>query len=286
MEEAPFAPDADLFQPVPKPGPHDWMAGPGRDERHRTFEQYLRSKPIRPTAERRTIVLQPLGKFTRSEKELLEKVKTYSSIFFGVETRAEQPRAMPERGMRVRKEAGKRWKQYLTGAVMDRVLRRHLPDDAVCCLGITMEDLYPDPKWNFVFGQASLRDRVGVYSFARYNPAFYGERADKDTPKLMLLRSVKVTVHETGHMFGLRHCRRHQCVMNGSNHLAESDSRPVFLCPDCLRKLHWNLKFDIIARYEKMEKVWREQSFEKESRWLAKRIRKLKQAAGSTDAKE
>jgi hypothetical protein len=28
--------------------------------------------------------------------------------------------------------------------------------------------------FNFVFGQASLNDRVGVYSFARYDPAFYG----------------------------------------------------------------------------------------------------------------
>jgi archaemetzincin len=35
-----------------------------------------------------------------------------------------------------------------------------------------MEDLYPDPAWNFVFGQASLRERVEVFSFARYDPAF------------------------------------------------------------------------------------------------------------------
>jgi archaemetzincin len=33
-----------------------------------------------------------------------------------------------------------------------------------------MEDLYPEPSWNFVFGQASLNERVGVYSFARYGP--------------------------------------------------------------------------------------------------------------------
>jgi len=35
-----------------------------------------------------------------------------------------------------------------------------------------MEDLYPDPSWNFVFGQTSLPGYVGVYSFARYD-SFY-----------------------------------------------------------------------------------------------------------------
>mgnify|MGYP000107882883 CR=1 FL=1 len=40
---------------------------------------------------------------------------------------------------------------------------------------VTMTDLYPSEDWNFVFGQASLRNRVGAYSFARYDPAFYGK---------------------------------------------------------------------------------------------------------------
>ena len=30
-----------------------------------------------------------------------------------------------------------------------------------------MTDLYLDDRWNFVFGQASLRGRIGVFSFAR-----------------------------------------------------------------------------------------------------------------------
>jgi len=35
------------------------------------------------------------------------------------------------------------------------------------------------------------------------------------------------------------------CLMNGSNHLAESDRRPLHLCPVDLRKLQWTLGFDI-----------------------------------------
>jgi len=63
--------------------------------------------------------------------------------------------------------------QILTRDILGLLLEK-LPGDACCVLGITMKDLCPDPSSNFVFGQASLRDRVGVYSFARHDPAFYG----------------------------------------------------------------------------------------------------------------
>jgi len=36
-----------------------------------------------------------------------------------------------------------------------------------------MTDLYPRDSWNFVFGLASLRERIGVFSFARYEESFY-----------------------------------------------------------------------------------------------------------------
>jgi archaemetzincin len=58
----------------------------------------------------------------------------------------------------------------LTADILD-LLKDRLPADAFALLGITMVDFIP--QWNFVFGQASLRDRVGVYSFARYAPQSY-----------------------------------------------------------------------------------------------------------------
>ena len=92
-----------------------------------------------------------------------------------------------------------------------------------------MEDLYPDPRWNFVFGQASLHDRVGVFSFARYDPAFFGEPCGNRYQQLLLRRSGRVLAHETARMFSLAHCIYFKCVMNGSNHLHESDSHFVFI---------------------------------------------------------
>ncbi len=54
-------------------------------------------------------------------------------------------------------------------------------------------------------------------------------------------------------MLSCLHCTYGVCVMNGSNSLPESDSRPNRLCSDCLRKLQWNLNFDVKLRVEKLQ---------------------------------
>ena len=113
------------------------------------------------------------------------------------------------------------------------MLAPRLPNDAIAYLGITMGDLYPEASWNFVFGEATLDERVGVYSLVRYFPGFTGE---KDTPAartLGLLRSFKVLSHETGHMFGLHHCARFECLMNGTNSLEETWTGAPAPCAPC-----------------------------------------------------
>jgi archaemetzincin len=141
---------------------------------------------------------------------------------------------------------------------------------AFCYVGITMEDLYPGSDWNYVFGQASLRERVAVYSFVRYFPAFWGE--ESDDPTLVLRRSLKVLAHETAHAFGIRHCTAHLCVMNGSNHLEESDSRPLHLCPQDLRKLQWSVGFEVLDRYRRLGEFYREVGLDDEAEWIERRL--------------
>jgi len=41
-----------------------------------------------------------------------------------------------------------------------------------------MTDFYPKESWNYVFGHASLKRWVGVFSFARYDPLFWNEETD------------------------------------------------------------------------------------------------------------
>uniref|UniRef100_A0A2K6M4K3 Archaemetzincin-2 n=1 Tax=Rhinopithecus bieti TaxID=61621 RepID=A0A2K6M4K3_RHIBE len=153
-----------------------------------------------------------------------------------------------------------------------KFLKKKKPEDAFCVVGITMIDLYPRDSWNFVFGQASLTDGVGIFSFARYGSDFYSMRYEGKVKKLkktsssdysifnnyyipeitsvLLLRSCKTLTHEIGHIFGLRHCQWLACLMQGSNHLEEADRRPLNLCPICLRKLQCAIGFNIIERYE------------------------------------
>jgi archaemetzincin len=74
-------------------------------------------------------------------------------------------------------------------------------------------------------------------------------------------------------MFGLAHCTYFNCLMNGSNHLTESDRRPLHLCPVCLRKLQWNIGFDVVGRYTALERVNRAAGFIDEADWLTRRIK-------------
>jgi archaemetzincin len=135
-------------------------------------------------------------------------------------------------------------------------------------VGITMDDLYPDPAWNFVFGEASPRDRVGVYSFARYLTGEAGEAGSS----LLLRRSCKVLAHETAHLLGLAHCVFYSCLMNGSNNLPESDARPLHLCPVDLRKLQYSTGFDAAARYQELLAFTEDVGFTDESGWLAAQL--------------
>ncbi|UCC47671.1 MAG: hypothetical protein JSV41_09250 [Gemmatimonadota bacterium] len=256
------------FQPIPEPGPHDWLAN--HDEPGQSFEDFVRCRPNAPNELRRTIYLQPLGEFPVGKSPPLERLAEFAEAFFMMDV-AMLPSARFTQGeITTRSNPYTRETQLLTGDIL-AYLRRRVPDDAHCVLGITVYDLYPDPSWNFVFGQASLRDRIGVYSFARYDPAFYGEDV-KDAETLMLRRSCKVLAHETAHMFGIQHCIFFHCLMNGSNHLDESDARPLHLCPVDLRKLNFSLQFDALARYRRLHDFYAAVGIDDEARWLAKRL--------------
>jgi archaemetzincin len=260
----------DDFPPMPEPGPGDWLAN--HPEAGQTFEQFVSSGPNQPDRHRSKIYLQPLGTFDENEGPSLDKLRRFTAAFFMMEVIVLPPSDRAQHHITSRRNPYTGQLQLLTTDILN-LLATQLPEDAFALLGITMSDLYPDPSWNFVFGQASPRDRVGVYSFARYDPRFYGEALSADSRKIMLRRSCKVLAHETGHMFGIDHCVWYRCLMNGSNHLAESDARPLHLCPVDLRKLQWSIRFDVVKRYRRLRDFQRQAEFEDEVQWLHKRIR-------------
>ena len=258
------------FRPLPPQGRDDWLAN--HPEPGQGFDQFVRSRPNRPDARRNVLYLQPLGNFDAAQSPPLEQLREFTAAFFTLEAYVLPQAELGQHRIRSRQNPWTGNEQLLTTDILD-TLRRRIPADAFAFVGITMTDLYPDPAWNFVFGQASLRERVGVYSFARYDPRFYGEPDTRVSRHLVLRRSAKVLAHETGHMFGIQHCIWYRCLMNGSNHLVEADARPLHLCPVDLRKLHWSIGFDVIERYRHLRDFAGRAGFDDEAEWLDRRSR-------------
>ena len=105
-------------------------------------------------------------------------------------------------------------------------------------LGIADEDLYVNGL-NFVFGEAELGGHFAIISLARLRQSFY-DLPEEET--IFLERAVKEAVHEIGHVYGLGHCPRPECVMHFSNSLWDTDRKSSSFCSCCnqlFEKLGW-----------------------------------------------
>lgn len=102
----------------------------------------------------------------------------------------------------------------------------------------TSVDLYI-PIFTFVFGLAQLGGNVGIISSYRLDNQYYGLQKDKN---LLGERLAKETIHELGHLFGLRHCPQYKCVMAISNTAEEVDIKGLAYCNNCEKRLHPSLE--------------------------------------------
>ncbi len=250
-----FAKAAEALKPLhraKKPG--SWMLGPGKDEEGQTFDEYADSNPVKPDAQRRTLYIVLLGEFDGERRKIVDLCAEFMGLYFNLPVKFADPiplSAVPESNRRIHPSWG--MKQIRAGYVLDEVLLPKVPKDAVALIAFTKSDLYPQDDWNFVFGMASLYRRVGVWSIYRYGDPSTGARE----LALCLKRTIKVGTHETGHMFGIHHCTRYECNMNGSNNLEESDGCPLALCPECVRKIWWACDCDPVGRYADLESFCR-----------------------------
>src|SRR5947199_264128 len=119
---------------------------------------------------------------------------------------------IPARARRTHPEWGDA--RVLSTYVLHELLQPDRPDDALAYLALTASDLWPGEGWNFVFGQANLRQRVGVWSIARNGDP--GPSAEEY--RVCLRRTVMTAAHETGHVLTMAPCTAFRCLMNGSNH--------------------------------------------------------------------
>ena len=258
-----------LHFPLRKPGPHDWLAN--HKETGQTFDEYLGCGPVILEAPRRIIHVQPLGEFALTQRKIVNLTAEFMAVYFNttVSVRDDLPLSLvPPKYCRAPRGFGP---QVHAGCILEDILKPRLPADAAAYIAFTTSDLYPADDWNFVFGEASLSERVGGWSLARYGTPEQAPAAFR----LCLLRTIKTATHETGHMFSMQHCILNACNMNGSNHLQEADETPLALCPECLAKLCWATGAQPVEQFRKLAKFCKEQGLEDEAEFYERSLRAL-----------
>ncbi|MBN2804733.1 MAG: hypothetical protein JXR91_16680 [Deltaproteobacteria bacterium] len=253
---------ADKLKPLHKKmgpiNPGDWLEH--HPEKGQTFKEYIAVDPRVATGNRKVIYVRPIGALTKMERDLVEITAEYIGIFYGLSVVVLKDIAIDEDWPEFakRKNEYTNEQQLLTGYILNGLLAPGLPDDAAALIGFTASDLWPGEGWNYVFGMASIVDRVGVWSIAR-NGNLQGSQKEKTK---CLERTLKTAVHELGHMFSIQHCTAFECGMCGSNSLEESDSRPIGFCPQCLSKLVWATgvnpkeRFRLLIRFYQKHKLF------------------------------
>ncbi len=255
-----------FFKPM-KVESGDWLTT--QRETGETFEEYLASKPTLPTAERRTIYIQPIGTFNPDQRRAIRLAAEYMRAFYSLPVKLNADRALgkvPEDKKRLIEYRNNL--QIRTQYFLDDVLPKLLPNDAAALIAFTNYDLYPGDTWAFVFGQATFAERVGVWSLYQFTPP-----GRKTTFDQLLDRTLKVAMHEVGHMFTMKHCTLYECLMAGTNHLAESDRRPLDNCPECMAKLAWAMNYDPGARYDALAEFWIRQGRPREAEQMRQKLK-------------
>ena len=260
-------------KPIPIPNEGDWLYS--YNEKGQTFSQFLSDNNNKELGNRKTIYINPLQKM---EENYLSNCLLYCKAFFypmKVEIVNFASLKSLNIDSRINEETNKI--QYNARDINSK-MSKLVPNDAHCVLSILLDDLYPKNEWNFVFGLASYSKRVGVFSFARFNPKFWDEKGPNNLENYLLYRSCNTLVHEICHTFGIKHCIFYSCLMNGYNDLDEQAKTPLIECPVCLRKLQYSIGFDPLERYKQLMNVTKsfDGFFQYVSIWYEKRINSLK----------
>ncbi len=259
-----------LVKPLDTPQAGDWLTE--HPERGQTFRRYMRGNPVRRSSRLNTIYFASLGEFTEAQEKIFNLTREYFSLFFDAPVKHRHHILLSEIPVHATRRHP-RWcdQQVLTSFVLEKILEPDRPDDALAYLAVTGHDLWPGRGWNFLFGEADFRKRVGVTSMYR--------NGSPDEPGgKYLWRTLAIASHETGHMLTMRHCTAFPCLMNGCNSEQERDNHPLNLCPMCLRKLVWNLQVEPVPYLKRLEAFCHDHWFD-EAYWYGKAVAAL-QAAG------
>lgn len=260
---------ADNDVKLSKPVEGEWLYT--HKEKGQSFEQFINSRHVVPTNNSNIIYIRPIGNFNDLQKKQIELVREYLEIFFQLKTKTLEKISndiIPSSARRIGYDDNE---QFLAGYILDSVLKKEKPLNRIALMGLTEMDLFPKPEWNYVFGLASYRDKIGVSSIYR----FQDEVLTPTNFDLCLSRLLKTCSHEIGHMFGLYHCIVADCVMNGTISLPETDKSTIRLCSACQRKLNSSIKYDSKKRLIELEKYFEKVKLNDATQLMKKDLEKI-----------
>ncbi len=121
----------------------------------------------------------------------------------------------------------KRRNQYLARALLEELSAWGGEYGYARVLGVCEADLYAT-GFNFIFGEAEYPGKAAVISLHRLGGSLEEEEE----------RALKESIHELGHTFGLKHCRKVACIMSFSKTLQDTDLKGLGFCEKCFRRLN------------------------------------------------
>ena len=312
-----------FYDIISPPEEGDWLMK--HKEFGQTHDEYMRNSVIPATSKRDVIYLVPLSygdNISIDQGFLTGLLFICEAYFYGMKVKILDNKIdLKEKKVSVKMNYETNKIQFNANDII-HILKKKLPNNAFCLISFTDQDLYSETEdsksdkeenkeneeiiYNntYCYGLTMLKQRLGVFSFARYDPLFYyknpNESSENQKQKELLTkyffilfkRACKVIVKEISHMFGLKNCVYFKCIMNGFNSIEEFDNRSFEICPVCLRKLYTNiiLKTDkyinprvqnpyiVFDRFVKIRDTLQEHFpviFENEINWFTERANSL-----------
>ncbi len=238
------------------------------------FLQYVASNPPRPTRARHTLYILPVGPanneiFWRHLRSIRVFLETYLTL--PVELLPAVELGNPP--SRLRPDSKEEVRQYEGRFLLKNVVMPCRPDDAFAILGLTLENLYAedDKEWPGLGGTWQSTPPAAIYSLWPFP-----ERVDQPdgASTERLARSLRIAAMGAVHTCDLDPCRRYRCLLSQST-LDEHEC--IHLCPECLKKLRWNVGFDLVQRYEALRQLYARMGMKDEAAWITKRIQECRQ---------
>lgn len=227
---------------------------------------YIKSKPNKPNEEKKVIYLLPFGNIKPEIDSMIHNNVKYLEAFFQLpvkilpEVTFEEilknanikTRLVPEddyyyfskmKGEVPHTENLR--EQIEASSFMNEYMLKNKPKDAVVVLGVTEQDIYI-PKYNFLFGNSSLKDGVGVVS--TYRLVDYGPETENTIRK--------VTSKQITNMFSIENVKDYECLLNFHNNIESQINGKYYLSPRALEKLKYAIGFDYNKRFKDLEQFW------------------------------